>query len=65
MSAPVLVTIAENLSKMELQVNVAEADIGRISHLVVNDIGTGVPSDTLDRIIAYVATRRLFRHLSR
>jgi len=30
-SAPVLFTIAEDLSKMELRVDVAEADIGRIS----------------------------------
>jgi HlyD family secretion protein len=30
-SAPVLFTIAEDLSKMELQVDVAEADIGRIA----------------------------------
>lgn len=31
LSAPVLFTIAEDLSKMELQVDVAEADIGRIA----------------------------------
>lgn len=29
---------------------------GRISHLVVNDIGPEVPSDALDRIIEYVGT---------
>ncbi|MGR3661179.1 MAG: efflux RND transporter periplasmic adaptor subunit [Paracoccaceae bacterium] len=37
LSAPVLFTIAEDLSKMELQVDVSEVDIGRIA---VDDVAT-------------------------